>query len=80
MAYREITDGDGRLWRVWDTYPQSGGRGVVFEGLAEGWLTFETDGQKRRLVPVPARWHELDTSSLLPLLHRSERVTRAAPH
>lgn len=76
MAYREIMDGDGRLWRVWDVYPYSRGAAVVIDDLANGWLTFETDGEKRRLTPVPARWSHLDAPSLLPLLHRSERVAR----
>jgi hypothetical protein len=30
----------------------------------EGWLTFESDGQKRRLAPVPAGWEELPGSRL----------------
>jgi hypothetical protein len=76
MAYREITDGDGRLWRVWDTYPQTGGRGVVSDEYAEGWLTFETENEKRRLAPVPTGWSTLEVAALFPLLDRSEPVTR----
>ncbi len=78
MAFREITDADGRRWQVWDTYPQSGGRGVVIDEYAGGWLTFESENEKRRLAPVPVRWEALDTADLLPLLHRSERVARAS--
>ena len=76
MAYREITDGLGRLWSVWDTYPHSAGRGAVIGEFAGGWLTFETDGEKRRLAPVPVRWDELQDSDLIPILHRAARVER----
>lgn len=56
MAYREFTDDGGRAWRVWDTYPQK--RELVSPGFQDGWLSFEADGEKRRLAPVPPGWEE----------------------
>lgn len=49
MALREFTDERGRQWIVWDT---SSSLGIApFPG---SWLTFEaTDGERRRLTPVP---------------------------
>jgi hypothetical protein len=80
MAFLEITDGSGRRWQIWDTYPQvSKGRGVVREGFAGGWLTFETEHEKRRLAPVPAGWETRSTAELLLLLEESEPARRATP-
>ena len=55
MAYREFEDDAGASWRVWDTYPQSSTR-TALAGLQGGWLTFEHDAARRRLVPAPSHW------------------------
>lgn len=69
MAYREITDPDGRAWRVWNTEPhQFTGRHVIAAEYASGWLTFETDDEKRRVAPAPTGWDALDNTALLRLL------------
>ena len=79
MAYREITDPAGRRWRVWDTYPQEfGGRSIIAEGFASGWLTFECDAEKRRVAPVPRGWAERDGDALLQLLESADAVEPAA--
>ena len=57
MAYREFRDGAGTNWKVWDTYPQPAHRGVM-AALKEGWLTFESGSERRRLVPAPVGWVE----------------------
>jgi hypothetical protein len=36
-----------------------------------GWLAFESNGEKRRLAPVPDAWHELSANEL-------ERLCREA--
>jgi hypothetical protein len=77
MAYFEIADADGRVWRVWETQPQSRRTGGVAEGYASGWLTFESDTEKRRLLPVPPGWEQRDTPGLLELLARALRVERS---
>jgi hypothetical protein len=74
MAYREFTDGDGRAWRAWDTYPQK--PQIVAPGFEDGWLSFEAEGEKYRLVPIPPGWDALPYDSLMALL-RSARA--AAP-
>ena len=76
MAYLEITDPRGRVWRVWDTHPQPHRAGGVAEAYASGWLTFESDSEKRRLMPVPPRWYERDAAGLLQLLEDAQRVER----
>jgi len=39
-------------------------RASVAEGFAQGWLCFETRGEKRRLAPVPELWHRADDETL----------------
>jgi hypothetical protein len=74
VAYREVDDPQGRSWRVWDTYPQSGRLGAFPEAYSNGWLTFECDDDKRRLVPVPLHWPELSDRELLALLEQAVPV------
>ena len=57
MAYREFQDDGGRAWTVWDTYPESAHRGSM-GALQGGWLTFESGGERRRLIPAPVGWNE----------------------
>lgn len=65
MSYTEFTDRMGRSWRVWHTVPRLAD---LLTSLApdskEGWLTFESEGEKRRLAPVPAEWESLPPSRL----------------
>jgi hypothetical protein len=37
--------------------------------LAEGWLCFRGGGEKRRVVPIPRGWEELDAAELSRLAH-----------
>ena len=67
MAYRSFTDRDGILWQVWDVVPSS----TVRHTLSGGWLTFESDAEKRRLAPVPLYWVSADDAEL-------ERLMRSA--
>jgi hypothetical protein len=41
---------------------------LVSEELQQGWLAFETDGEKRRLAPVPPDWLNRSDAELLRLL------------
>jgi len=73
MAYREFQDEDGRDWRVWDTFPQK--PQIVAPGFENGWLSFETEGEKFRLAPIPPDWHLGEVSRLRQLL----RLARQPP-
>jgi hypothetical protein len=68
MALRTFRDGEGRAWRVCEVSLRQLGRVPgprrVLPGLAGGWLCFEAGGDKRRLAPYPADWHELDDRAL----------------
>ena len=41
-------------------------------GLANGWLVFESDGEKRRLHPIPERWDERSDAELEAMLIDAE--------
>ena len=69
MAYREFTDQAGVRWRAWDTYPSSVSN--VRSVYAAGWLGFESDGERRRLHPVPAGWADASDGELWEMLREA---------
>lgn len=69
MALREFTDESGRAWCAWDTRPTSA---QVRPEFADGWLTFESEGEKRRLSPVPDGWDTLPIDRLWLLLRTAD--------
>lgn len=73
MAYVEFEDEEGRGWRAWDTYPQN--PHIVAPGFEKGWLSFETEGEKHRLAPIPPEWNQAPLARLREML----RVARS-PH
>ena len=68
---RTIRDGGGRSWRVWHVVPQSQVLRTAAPGMMGGWLCFESDGDKRRLVSPPERWEELAEAELVEMLGRA---------
>jgi hypothetical protein len=44
-----------------------------------GWLCFESEGEKRRLVPVPEGWVEMGPDRLSSLLQAAKRVVKCGP-
>ena len=63
MAHRFFQDSNGLEWTVWETRPSgaevSDRRKSPFAlptEFADGWLTFEAAGNKRRLAPIPPDW------------------------
>lgn len=49
---------------------------LVDARLANGWLTFESFTEKRRLAPVPPRWDEMSVRELIGLWERANPVSR----
>ena len=85
MALRDFTDHAGRSWTVWAVRPTSDLRlrstpasastqPDHHDLLRHGWLVFETDGQRRRLVPIPENWELVDETALEALCRRAEEV------
>lgn len=59
MAYREFVDDEGVFWRVWDTMPVGAVTlRSVSPAYANGWLTFESAAERRRLAPIPPAWEQ----------------------
>ena len=42
--------------------------------LTQGWLAFQSEGEKRRLVPVPNKWEACDDAALEQLLAKAVPV------
>jgi hypothetical protein len=55
-------------WRSVDSLP---------EGYRNGWLCFESEAEKRRLMPLPTGWQELPSEQLGNLLVDAVQVRRA---
>lgn len=80
MALREVRDDSGMLWTIWDVHPSMVRHGVlqVREELASGWLCFQSDGAKRRLVGIPSEWEQLDEGGLISLMTAAAIVSAGA--
>ena len=77
MGFREFTDSRGVIWRAWDVsieqlHPVT--RGEDYMGnLSDGWLAFESEGERRRMpAPYPRDWTDLSLPAL-------EELCRSAP-
>jgi hypothetical protein len=46
------------------------------EQWAQGWLAFETKGEKRRLAPIPDDWETATVEQLVRMLERAEQIRR----
>jgi hypothetical protein len=57
--------------RVGERRRRKEARATVSPEYVDGWLAFETDGERRRLVPVPERWTELTDQELLQLVDQA---------
>ena len=52
---------------------------AVSSEYSEGWLCFESEGEKRRLAPVPPGWDEAGPDRLSTWLQAAKRVVKCAP-
>jgi hypothetical protein len=49
---------------------------AVASEFSQGWLCFESEGEKRRLAPVPPEWHEAGPDRLSTWLQAAKRVVK----
>ena len=77
MAIRELRDESGVLWTIYDVHPSTVRHGAlqVREELASGWLCFQSDAAKRRLVGIPAQWEQMEDGALMSLMTAAALVT-----
>ena len=52
---------------------------AVASEYSGGWLCFETEGEKRRLAPVPPGWEEAGPDRLTTWLQAAKRVVKCGP-
>lgn len=52
---------------------------AVASEYSQGWLCFESEGEKRRLAPVPPNWEEAGPDRLSTLLQAAKRVVKCGP-
>ena len=52
---------------------------AVSTEFSQGWLCFESEGEKRRLAPVPPGWDEAGPDRLSTWLQAAKRVVKCAP-
>jgi hypothetical protein len=79
MSYAEFRDANGKSWRVWKTRPRLAEILSILPGdWRDGWLTFECDGETRRLAPIPAGWEEFSPTRLELLRRMAEPIRRSA--
>ena len=77
MAQREFTDSKGTRWLVWSTTPTQGA--VLGGDMQKGWLTFESDMERRRLVPIPRDWDQAAPDHMELYCRAAQPVTRTTP-
>jgi len=79
MTLRSFVDSHGHEWRVWATSTN-----VIAEPMSvrlrDGWLTFDSQRERRRLSPIPESW-SIASATLLESYctcaeHVAERATR----
>lgn len=83
MALRNLLHG-GTEWLAWDVHPLPKGRIKIAiataAGLEEGWLCFESAGEKRRVAPIPHGWEEWPDDHLARCIAGAEVVRRPGAH
>jgi hypothetical protein len=79
---RTFRDSNGTAWTVFEVRRQVNATGdktsYLPGGFNDGWLCFETAGQKRRLTKYPARWRELGDEELGQLLNQAQPAPKAS--
>ena len=52
---------------------------AVATEFSQGWLCFESEGEKRRLAPIPLGWQEAGPDRLATWLQAAKRVVKCGP-
>ena len=77
---RIFDDIRGKRWHVYAVHPSSAGaeRVALPEGFRDGWLTFESAEEMRRVAPIPEGWDELPIDDLRQLCHKAPGTPKRA--
>ncbi len=77
---RVLRDSAGVQWTVFEVKRQSSSRDgwkYLPEEFGGGWLCFESSLSKRRLTPIPPRWHDCTDDQLERMLGQAQAVNRS---
>jgi hypothetical protein len=77
MPGLRFVDSAGVEWEVYEVPRVSGKAGAVRAGLEQGWLSFASGVERRRLAPYPAEWQRLSPEQLEAL--RGDAMLAAPP-
>jgi hypothetical protein len=84
ITSRVFDDIHGKRWHVYAIRPSAPTveRAALPEAFRQGWLTFESTDETRRVAPIPDGWEHAETEALRQLCHNAERSPRRmnAPH
>lgn len=79
MAVRDFVDLKGVTWKVWPVTPNTIQPKTAVEDYlgdyGDGWLCFESTGERRRLPNYPRNWDTLSDKGLSQLLKTAAVVT-----
>jgi len=76
-ASREFTDARGTDWKVFAVVPTvHRGRAGVQDRFRDGWLSFDSAAETRRVAPIPPAWEQMSNEELLALAERNGIVSR----
>ena len=76
MPIRDFVDSAGVHWQVWSTVPAMGG---VAGSFRQGWLTFSSAGERRRLAPIPANWELAGDAELRAFMKQATPAKQTPP-
>ena len=62
-----------------DRRSSRGTRGEIASEYSTGWLCFASDGEKRRLVPVPVNWMSANDGQVSEWCRIAKRVVKCGP-
>ncbi len=62
-----------------DRRSNAGTRGAVATEFSTGWLCFASEGEKRRLAPVPVNWMSANDSQVAEWCRIAKRVMKCGP-
>jgi hypothetical protein len=62
-----------------DRRAQPGTRGAVATEFSSGWLCFASNGEKRRLAPVPVNWMSANDGQVAEWCRIARRVVKCGP-
>ena len=72
MPVREFIDARGEKWTVWSTVADW--RAGLAARFHDGWLTFQSRHERRRLAPIPRAWEDAADARLSQMCELAEVV------